>query len=136
MLTMEAKFADVPDEVWHLVQPLLPPPPSHARGGRPRTPDRRIFAGIVYRLRTGCQWKALPREFAPGSTCHDRFTEWSEAEVFAHIFAAMLRHYDERRGVQWTWSSLDSAMVKAPKGGARPGPIRPIAASLASSGTS
>jgi transposase len=112
---MEAKFADVPDRLWKLVAPLLPAAGARPRGGRPRIPDRRILAGIVYRLRTGCQWKALPREFAAGSTCHDRFRQWCLAGVFQRIFAALLRFYDGRRKVNWTWASLDSAMVKAPK---------------------
>lgn len=114
---MEAKFADLPDELWLLVGPLLEVSPMHRRGGRPRIPARRILAGIVYRLRTGCQWKALPREFAAGSTCHDRFREWCAAGVFQRVFGALLRFYDQRRGVKWAWASLDSAMVKAPKGG-------------------
>ena len=114
---MEARFADVPEDLWRIVEPILPPAPSHARGGRPRISDRRILAGIVYRLRTGCQWKALPRQFAAGSTCHHRFTEWCRAGVFHRIFAAAVTFYNVRRGVQWAWASLDSAMVKAPKGG-------------------
>lgn len=122
MQGMEAKFADVPDRLWKLVAPLLPPAAARPRGGRPRVPDRRMLAGIVYRLRTGCQWKALPREFAAGSTCHDRFAQWCQAGVFHRIFAVLLRYYDVRRKVQWTWASLDSAMVKAPKGGTLTGP--------------
>lgn len=50
----------VPDELWALVAPLLPPPPSHARGGRPRIPDRKAFAGILFILRSGCPWSLLP----------------------------------------------------------------------------
>ena len=49
------------DALWERVIPLIPPPPSHARGGRPRMPDRQAFAAIVYVLRTGIQWNALPR---------------------------------------------------------------------------
>jgi len=75
------------------------------------------MAGIVYRLRTGCQWKALPGEFSSGSTWHARFQALGAAGVFAGIFAEMLRYYDKRRGIQWKWSSLDSTIVKAPKGG-------------------
>lgn len=51
-------------------RPWLPPEPPKPKGGRPRVPDRTILAGILYRLRTGCQWQALPPEFGSGSTCH------------------------------------------------------------------
>jgi putative transposase len=75
------------------------------------------MAGILYRLKTGCQWKALPRDFGSGSTCHLRFQKWVQLGVFAAIHRELLRYYDGRRGIAWKWSSLDSASVKAPKGG-------------------
>jgi putative transposase len=75
------------------------------------------MAGIVYRLRTGCQWKALPRDFGSGSTCHARFQQWCTAGVFTEIFSKLIQFYDRKCGIQWKWSSLDSAMAKAPKGG-------------------
>jgi len=130
---MEAKFADVPDALWKQIEPLLPAPPHRPRGGRPRVPDRVVLAAIVYRLRTGCQWKALPVQFGSGSTCHLRFQQWQRAGVFERTFAALVRFYDTRRGIQWTWTSLDSATVKAPKGGTTPGRTRPIARNAASS---
>ena len=66
---------EVTDELWEHVQPLIPPAPSHAKGGRPRLWDRRAFEAIVYVLRTGIQWNALPRELGASSTVHDRFQE-------------------------------------------------------------
>jgi transposase len=114
---MESKFADVPDPFWALVRPLLPAEPPKVKGGRPRLPARRVLAGIVYRLKTGCQWKALPREFGSGATCHRWFQRWSDAGVFTELFATAARLYDEVQGIAWQWSSLDGSMVKAPKGG-------------------
>jgi transposase len=115
---METRFADVPETLWAHVEPHLPTEPSKPRGGRPRNDNRRALAGILYRLRTGCQWKALPKEyFGSGSTCHERFQEWVEAGIFWKVFEQCLRYYDACRGVDWKWCSLDSAMVKAPKGG-------------------
>jgi transposase len=111
---MEAKFADVPDELWNRVAPLLPGGPG---GGRSRKANRPIFAGVVYRLKTGCQWKALPREFGSGSTVHRRFAEWCKLGIFTLLFAEMLRFYEATRGIEWQWSALDGFMGKAPKGG-------------------
>lgn len=71
---MPKDFFDVPDDLWSRIEPLLPPEPPKPRGGRPRVPDRVAFAGILYRVRTGCQWKALPVDFGSGSTCHLRMT--------------------------------------------------------------
>jgi transposase len=61
MLNMESTFADISDELWDRVQWLLPTPPvrRNHKGGRPPTPDRVVLSGILYRLRTGCQWEAI-----------------------------------------------------------------------------
>ncbi len=121
---MEHDFFDVPDDLWDLIEPHLPAEPPKPKGGRPRVPDRVALAGILYRLRTGCQWKALPRDFGSGSTCHLRMMQWAEAGVFAKVHETLLRYYDKRRGIKWDFASLDSALVKAPKGGAKRARIR------------
>ena len=59
---MRTKPWAVSDALWARVVPLVPPAPSHAKGGRTRVPDRQVFTAIVYVLRTGIQWNALPRE--------------------------------------------------------------------------
>ncbi len=64
---MEAKFRNVPDGLREQNAPLIPARRKNTLRGRPPVPDREVLAGIVYRLRTGCQWKALPREFGSGS---------------------------------------------------------------------
>ena len=119
---MEAKFAEIPDALWEQVEPLLPPIPEGPRRGRPPIPSRTILSGIVYRLRTGAQWKALPAQFGSGSTCHARFQAWSEAGIFRRLFEKLVEFYDEICGIEWEWASMDSAMVKAPKGGDATGP--------------
>src|SRR6185295_9774520 len=121
---MDSKFYELPEELWQRVEPLLPVGPG---GGRPRFSDRVILAAVMYRLRTGYQWKALPAQFGSGSTCHLRFQQWVAAGVFERIFAHLVQFYDARRGIQWTWTALDSAIVKAPKEGTIRAPIRPIA---------
>jgi transposase len=65
----------VSDEFWEKVQPLIPAAPSRARGGRPRMSDRKAFEAMIYVLRTGIQWNALPRELGASSTVHERFQE-------------------------------------------------------------
>ena len=123
---MDAKYADVPDELWDLIKVWIPRRPQTAHKGRPPIEDRRIMSGIVYRLRTGCQWDAIPKEFGSGSTCFRRFVKWREAGVFAMAHELALRYYDQQVGIDWEWTSLDSASIKAPKGGTSPVPTRPI----------
>jgi transposase len=109
----------VPDELWVRIQPLLPPEKVPGTPGRPSVPFRKVLDGILYVLRTGCQWKAVPREFGSGSTCHKRFQEWERMGVFAKLWEILVSEYDELRGIRWQFQSLDSMTVKAPLGGRR-----------------
>ena len=72
--------------------------------------------GILYVLKTGIPWRAVPRCFGPGTTLHDRFQEWAEAGVFDRVWERCLLVYDETVGIQWRWQSMDGAMTKAPLG--------------------
>ena len=107
----------MPDEMWERIEPLLPRLRKHPRGGRPWIDNRKIADGIFYVLRTGCQWKAVPREFGSGSTLHRRFQQWVQRGVFRKLWQAGLMEYDELKGIQWEWQALDGAMTKAPLGG-------------------
>jgi putative transposase len=66
---------------------LLPPTrkKKKKKDGRPRMNDKKAMSAIFYVLRTGCQWKALPRSLGASSTVHDRFQEWRKADVFKRI---------------------------------------------------
>jgi putative transposase len=105
------------DVFWRLIEPLLPKYRQSPHGGRPRVDRRQVMDGIFYVLRTGCQWKALPREFGSGSTVHRYFQEWTSAGVFGKAWREMLQRYDHRRGIGWNWQSVDGSMTKAPLGG-------------------
>jgi len=104
----------VSDAMWQQIQPIIPPLPPKKKLGRPRLDDRRVLDGILYVLRTGCQWKQVPKEFGSGSTVHARFCDWVQAGVFATMWALLLTCYDELHGIDWQWQSLDAAMGKAP----------------------
>jgi transposase len=129
-------FEDIPDEVWAIAEPLIPHRPRGPEGGRPRRDNRRVLAGIVYRLRTGCQWKAVPRAFGAGSTLHRRFAEWTREGFFLAFFSRVVQLYEKQHGVDLQWASLDASMVKAPKGGIAPVPTPPIERNPGSNGTS
>ena len=112
----------VSDELWEVLAPLLPQRVNTHPwgGGRPRVPDRKCANGIFYVLRTGCQWKALDQTgICSGSTAHLRFQEWVAAGVFLKLWQAGLERYDELKGLDWSWLSMDGAMTKAPLGGGK-----------------
>src|SRR5215207_4460900 len=111
----------VPDELWALVEPLLPAPPRPPYGGRHRTiSDRACFAAIVYMARTSTPWRLLPaRELGCGSpaTCWRRLTEWADAGVFDALHLRVLDRLGEQGQVDWERASVDSASMRAKRGG-------------------
>jgi putative transposase len=110
----------VSEELWAVLEPVLPVHRNTHRfgGGKPRTPDRQCADAIFYVLRTGCQWGALDAtELSPHSTAHDRFQDWVAAGVFRKLWKAGVEQFDELKGLDWHWLSMDGAMSKAPLGG-------------------
>lgn len=112
----------VSDELWAKAEPLIPAPKRDENkaylrapgGGRKPMEPRMVFAAIVFVLRTGIQWKALPKEFGSSSSVHRYFREWSEAGFFERLWAEGLAEYDDMAGIGWSWQSVDGSMVKAP----------------------
>jgi transposase len=118
------KTWEISDAFWALIQPHVPlkerPADKVYRrkpgGGRKSAPARNIFAAIVYVLRTGIIWNALPREKfgVCSSTVHRVFLEWQKAGFFLELWRAGLAEYDEMEGIAWEWQATDGTMVKAP----------------------
>ena len=108
----------IPDDLWDEIKLLLPPEKANNTIGRPFIPFRKVLDGIVHVLRTGCQWKMLPKEYGSGSsTCHRGFQQWIVSDVFRKLWIKLLECYDELKGIRWKWQSLDSISIKAPLGG-------------------
>ena len=114
---VSSKFHQVPDALWERIEPLLPKYPVSSEGGRPRLSLRKVVTGILYVLRTGCQWKAMPAQFGSGSAIHAYFQEWVRRGVFHKLWRLALEEYDDLEGIDWEWQSLDGAQTKAPLGG-------------------
>ncbi len=125
----------VSDELWAVVEPLLPPPKPRPKGGRPPIPDRKVLTGILFVLMTGIPWEMLPKEMGCGSgmTCWRRLRAWQQAGVWKRLHQVLLDRLGEADKIDWSRASLDSATVPAPGGAKRPGRIRPAAANRARS---
>lgn len=125
----------VSDELWEIIEPLLPPEPPKPKGGRPRVPDRAALTGIVFVLKSGIPWEMLPQEMGCGSgvTCWRRLRDWQEAGVWEGLHRALLDRLGTADQIDWSRASLDSASVPAPGGGPRPARIQRIAANRARS---
>jgi transposase len=127
----------VPDELWAIVDPLLPPTPPNPKGGRPRVPDRAALTGILFVLKSGIPWEMLPQEMGCGSgvTCWRRLRDWQEAGVWDRLHQTLLDRLGEADRIDWERASLDSASVPAKRGATWSARTPPIAASPARNDT-
>jgi transposase len=114
---------EVSDAFWDRVAALIPVPqrdPNRsyrrkAGAGRPPINPRRVFEAIIFVLRTGIQWKALPKSvYGSPSAIHTYFLKWQVAGFFTNLWRAGLAEYDEMAGIAWEWLSIDGSQGKAP----------------------
>lgn len=108
---------EVSDELWEIIQGILNELDPPAATGRPRTGQRKALNGIIFRLRSGCQWNQLPARFGDDSTVHRTMQRWIEKGVFERLWAVLIENCEELDGVGWRWQSADCAMSKARFGG-------------------
>ena len=127
----------LPDDLWAIIEPLVPPDPPKPKGGRPRVPDRAALTGILFVLKTGIPWRMLPPELGCGSgaTCWRRLRDWQDAGVWDRLHRTLLDQLGEADQIDWSRASLDSASVPAKRGGPRSARTRRIAANRARSAT-
>lgn len=115
----------VDDDLWKIIEPLLPPPkPRRFRyPGRKPVENRRAFTGILFVLKTGIPWEDLPQEMGCGSgmTCWRRLAEWNRAGVWTRLHEALLARLNEADGIDWSRAVVDSASLRAVGGGGKNG---------------
>ncbi len=121
----------VPDELWSRVSELIEQYDPPAKTGRKRSDQRRALDGVIYRMRTGCQWNHLPREFGDDSSVHRALQRWVRCGLFEALWAVLLLECEELGGVDWRWQSADCVLGKARHGGTASGPTPPTGARAA-----
>lgn len=128
----------LPDSLWELVEPLLPPDKPPNSTGRPAISNRQTLTGILFVLQTGIPWEYLPQELGCGSgmTCWRRLHAWQEQGVWQTIHETLLAQLNEVGGIDWSRAVVDSSSVRAVFGGSKRGPIRPIGVRRAANTTS
>jgi transposase len=127
----------VTDELWEVIEPLLPPEPPKPEGGRPRVNDRAALSGIIFVLKSGIPWEMLPQEMGCGSgaTCWRRLREWQQAGVWERLHQVLLDRLGEADHIEWERACLDSASIPAKRGAQKPERIRRIKERRARSAT-
>src|SRR5919106_2901118 len=108
----------VTDELWEIIEPLLPPEAPKPQGGRPRVEDRAALNGIIFVLKSGIPWEMLPQEMGCGSgmTCWRRLRDWQAAGVWARLHRVLLDRLGKANAIDWGRCSIDSASFPAKRG--------------------
>ena len=125
----------IDDELWAIIEPLLPgPKPRRFRyPGRKPIDNRQALTGITFVLKTGIGWEDLPREMGCGSgmTCWRRLRDWHAAGVWQRLHEILLAQLHGADQIDWSRAVVDSSSVRALKGGTKPGRTRRIKPSRA-----
>ncbi|MFC9854743.1 IS5 family transposase [Streptomyces prasinus] len=126
------------DELWSLLEPLLPEPGPKLVAERPRVPDRQALRGILFVLHTGIQREYLPQElgFGSGVTCWSRLAAWNEAGVWDRLHIVLLTKLRAAKQFDWSRAVIDSSHVRAARRGPKAAPARSTAHVRAASTTS
>jgi len=114
----------IPDCIWEEMKEIIPKPKDNHPLGchKKRIDDRKVMDGIFFVMRTGCQWQELDNtNFCKHSVAHKRFQEWAKAGVFEEFWRRGLLMYDQTKGLDLRWQSIDGSVTKAPLGGEETG---------------
>jgi transposase len=128
----------VSDELWELVEPLIPRVERRYRyPGRKRIDDRKVLTGILFVLKTGIAWESLPQELGCGSgmTCWRRLQEWQQAGVWQALHELLLARLEHLERIDWSRVVVDSASIPAFLGAQKPGRAQSTGAKAAPSTT-
>ena len=103
--------SELSEAQWDRLRPLLPP--QRPRTGRPANDHRTVINGILWILRTGSPWRALPERYGSWKTVSSRFYRWQRASMWAGILAELQRQADAQGDVDWSLHFVDSTVVRA-----------------------
>jgi transposase len=121
----------VSDELWGLIEPLIPKVKRrHRYPGRKRIDDRRVLTGVLFVLKTGVPWEHLPQEMGCGSgmTCWRRLRDWQQAGVWRALHEVLLARLNGAEEIDWSRAVVDSSYVRAVLGASKPAQARSIGA--------
>lgn len=114
----------LPDGLWAMIEPILPPHVPSPKGGRPPIAHRQALTGILFVLKTGIQWEDLPAEMncGCGMSCWRRLRDWQLDGTWDKIHAVLLERLDAAGRIDWSRAAIDSSSVRAVFGGSMSDP--------------
>lgn len=92
---------EVPDPLWEQMVLILDAKDPQKRKGRPRTDQRRVIDGILFKIRTGCQWNLIPKVYGSDTTLHRNLKRWSSLGVWQDLWAVLAKEFPQLATVEW-----------------------------------
>lgn len=121
---------DLPEEIWQLFQPLLPPV-VWCGNGRPPASNHDCLHALFYVLVSGIAWRMLPKGFPSYRTVQRRLKTWLKQDTFRSGWQQVAHRYEALQGINWDQLLLDGSKKPSKKGANRPAPVRLIVANVA-----
>ena len=114
------------DELWKLIEPVLPVYVPSPKGGWPSIPNRAALTGIVFVLKTGIPWEDLHQEMgcSSGMTCWRRLRDWQQTGVWDKILLVILQHLHDAKKIDWSRACIDASVIQAKRGAKKSVQIR------------
>lgn len=107
-------YHEIPDALWERIEPLFACFIRTKPGGSIPIPFRTLLAGMLYRLKIGCQWSMNPEQYGSKTTLHEHYQHWVRTGVFARILERITAEFDDRLGFDFEWQAMDGSLVQAP----------------------
>lgn len=105
---------EVPDGLWNQIKQVLPREKGKSNVGLPTQPNCQVLNGILFVLRSSCQWKGLKKEcHGASSSLYKWFQEWNKPGLWKKIYRLIVKYNQKKRRIQWKWQAVDSKMVSA-----------------------
>jgi putative transposase len=107
----------IPDFEWIVIQEKLPTEMYTGKGslgGRPHADLRVVLSGLIYWIRTGCQWELIPPGYGSKTTLSKYKKKWVLADLCSQLFKSILEKYDDEVGIDWSFQSIDGSIKRAP----------------------
>src|SRR5215212_10829052 len=104
----------VPDDLWEIIEPILPKHEPSPKGGKPRVEDRVCLTGIIFVLKTGIPWEDFPQELGCcGMTLWNRLHDWQRTGVWERLHRTLLHHLAAAGKIDWRRASADASRIPA-----------------------
>ena len=105
---------EISDEVWAVLEPLMPVPDGRSR---PWSDHRLTVEGMAWKYRTGAPWRDVPERFGKWNTIYKRFTRWAEDGTWEQLLSEVQKQADRLGAIDWV-VSIDSTIARVHQHGA------------------